>query len=93
MTDRVTKVDSSKSWQAIKTWLMASTAIPMFLNLKSASLQILAIPNFAVSYDFLRYIDASKKVFGDMGLLKETVLEIFNLPTIKQRFGGRFSPD
>ena len=93
MTDRVTPVSSSKTTAAIKTWLMTSTAIPMFLNLKSASLQILATPNFAVSYDFSRYIDASKKVFGDMGLLKETALEIFNLPTIKQRFGGRFSPD
>jgi ribosomal 50S subunit-recycling heat shock protein len=93
MTDRVTPVSSSKTTAAIKTWLMTSTAIPMFLNLKSASLQILATPNFAVSYDFSKYIDASKKVFGDMGLLKETALEIFNLPTIKQRFGGRFSPD
>jgi len=93
MTDRVTPVSSSKTTAAIKTWLMTSTAIPMFLNLKSATLQFLAAPNFAVSYDFSRYIDASKELLKDGKLAKETFLEIIDLPTIRQRFGGRFSPD
>ena len=93
MTDRVTKVDSSKSWQAIKTWLMASTAIPMFLNVKSSVLQLLASPNFMASYDFSKYIDASKKLLGDPALFKKIFVEIIDLPTVRQRFGSRFSPD
>lgn len=93
MTDRVTPVSSSKTTAAIKTWLMTSTAIPMFLNFKSAVLQLSSLPNFLVSYDSSRYIDASKKVFGDWALFKRIFFEIIDLPTVRQRFGGRFSPD
>ena len=93
MTDRVTPVISNKTEAAMKTWLMTSTAIPMFLNFKSSILQMLASPNFMVSYDFSRYIDASKKLFGNADLFKDVFFEIINLPTIRQRFGGRFSPD
>jgi hypothetical protein len=93
MTDRVTPVISNKTEAAIKTWLMTSTAIPMFLNPKTGLLQLLGGPNFIVSYDLSKYIDASKKMLSDGALFKETILEIINLPIMKQRYGGRFSPD
>lgn len=93
MTDRVTPVISNKTEAAMKTWLMTSTAIPMFLNPKTGLLQLLGSPNFIVSYDLSKYIDASKKLLSDGALFKETILEIINLPIMKQRYGGRFSPD
>lgn len=65
----------------------------MFLNFKSSILQMLASPNFMVSYDFPKYIDASKRLFGDPALFKKIFIEIIDLPTVRQRFGGRFSPD
>lgn len=65
----------------------------MFLNPKTGLLQLLGSPNFIVSYDLSKYIDASKKLLSDGALFKETILEIINLPIMKQRYGGRFSPD
>jgi len=93
MTDRVVPTSSSKTSAAIKSWLMQSTAIPMFLNFKSGVLQLIATPNFLFSYDFSRYIDSSKELLKSRELYLGTLREIINLPTIKQRYGGRFSPD
>jgi hypothetical protein len=93
MTDRVVPTSSSKTSAAIKSWLMQSTAIPMFLNFKSSVLQLLAAPNFLASYDFSRYIDSFKELSKNPRLMGVTILEIIDLPTVKQRFGGRFSPD
>ena len=93
MTDRVVPTSSSKTSAAIKSWLMQSTAIPMFLNFKSGVLQLIATPNFLFSYDFSRYIDSSKELLKSRELYLGTLREIINLPTIKQRYGGRFNPD
>jgi len=65
----------------------------MFFNPKSALLQLLAVPNFMVSYDVTRYLSASKKLISDPVLFKDLAVQIINLPTMRQRFGGRFSPD
>jgi GNAT superfamily N-acetyltransferase len=93
MTDRVVPTSSDKTSAAIKSWLMQSTAIPMFLNFKSGVLQLIATPNFLFSYDFSRYIDSSKELLKSRELYLGTLREIINLPTIKQRYGGRFNPD
>jgi len=93
MTDRIVPTSSSKTSAAIKSWLMQSTAIPMFLNFKSSVLQLLAAPNFLASYDFSKYVDSFKELSKNPRLMGVTILEITDLPTVKQRFGGRFSPD
>jgi hypothetical protein len=93
MTDRIVPTSSSKTSAAIKSWLMQSTAIPMFLNFKSSVLQLLAAPNFLASYDFSKYIDSFKELSKNPRLMGVTILEIIDLPTVNQRFGSRFSPD
>jgi len=96
MTDRQVEGDTGAFSYA---WLTTQAAVNMFFNLASALYQPLAGINFVVDYGVINYIKAAKKLFSDIdsdGIgenLATTLKELYELPTVRERYGQRFSID